>query len=214
MDRASDDSTPETVEVLDGLVVRRLPMPLPASHWSAIHRSAVTGTRTLLALRSAVAAFRPDVLHVQCYGPNGAYAPPLVPADRAPPGDNLHGETVMDDSDIFEVSRVLRSSLRSGLRSAAAVTGCSAFTLADAEDRFRAGARPRGRVIPNGVDLGEERHSAGSTIKSSPVHFTSAEGRPDGPYLFALGRVSKRRDSICCWRPTQQSMNATARRIW
>ena len=148
-----DDATPETVEILDGIVVRRLPMPLPATNWSAIRRSAVTGTRTLFSLRSAVAAFRPDLLHVQCFGPNGAYAHALSRVSGLPLVVTLQGETLMDDTDIFDVSRVLRSSLRSSLRSAAAVTGCSAFTLADAEDRF--GLAPgRGQVIPNGVDLG------------------------------------------------------------
>src|SRR5580698_3187481 len=147
-----DDATPETVEVLDGLVVRRLPMPLPATNLAAIRRTAVTGTRTLFSLRNAVAAFRPDVLHVQCFGPNGAYAHALSRLSSLPVVITLQGETLMDDTDIFDISRVLRSSLRSSLRGAAAVTGCSAFTLADAEDRF--GLEPaRGRVIPNGVDL-------------------------------------------------------------
>ena len=54
-----DDAAPETVEILDGIVVRRLPMPLPATNWSALRRSAVTGTRTLFSLRSAVAPFVP-----------------------------------------------------------------------------------------------------------------------------------------------------------
>ena len=46
-----DDAMPETVEVRDQLVVRRLPMPLPATNWSAVRRSATTGVRTLLSLR-------------------------------------------------------------------------------------------------------------------------------------------------------------------
>ena len=149
-----DDATPETVEILDGIVVRRLPMPLPATNWSALHRSAVTGTRSLFSLRSAVAAFRPDILHVQCFGPNGAYAHALSRLTGLPLVVSLQGETLMDDADIFDVSRVLRSSLRAGLRGAAAVTGCSAFTLADAEARFGL-ARGRGQVIYNGVDLNE-----------------------------------------------------------
>jgi hypothetical protein len=111
-----DDSQPETVEILDGLVVRRLPMPLPATNWPAIRRSTVTGPRTLLSLRSAVAAFRPDVLHVQCFGPNGAYATALSRITSLPLVVTLQGETMMDDTDIFEESRSLRASLRTSSR--------------------------------------------------------------------------------------------------
>jgi glycosyltransferase involved in cell wall biosynthesis len=187
-----DDASPETVEVMDGLVVRRLPLPLPATNWSALWRMAVTGSRTLFALRSAVAAFRPDVLHVQCYGPNGAYATVLSRLTGIPLVLTLQGETVMDDSDIFEVSRALRSSLRSGLRSAAAVTGCSAFTLADAEDRF--GLEPgRGQVIPNGVDLSRGHHADRPSSGEATGSFASQLGRPDRPYLLALGRVVEKK---------------------
>ncbi len=171
-----DDSSPETVEVRDGLVVRRLPMPLPATSWSALRRTATTGVRTLFSLRDAVAAFRPDVLHVQCFGPNGAYAAALSRSTGLPLVVTLQGETVMDDADIFETSRSLRASLRYGLRRSAAVTACSSFTLDDARRRF--GLEPgRGQVIPNGVALDA----------TGPA--TRPGGIPDRPYVLALGRV-------------------------
>jgi glycosyltransferase involved in cell wall biosynthesis len=186
-----DDATPETVEVLDGLVVRRLPMPLPATNLAAIRRSAITGTRTLFSLRNAVAAFRPDVLHVQCYGPNGAYAHALSRLSSLPLVITLQGETLMDDTDIFDISRVLRSSLRSSLRGAAAVTGCSAFTLADAEDRF--GLEPaRGRVIPNGVDLHGDPAPQNAT-PDEPTSFVVPGRQPGHPYVLALGRVVEKK---------------------
>jgi glycogen(starch) synthase len=181
-----DDAAPETVEIRDGLVVRRLPMPLPATNWSAIRRSATVGTRTLRSLRSAVAAFRPDVLHVQCFGPNGAYATALARMTGLPLVISLQGETLMDDTDIFDTSRVLRFSLRKGLRRAAAVTGCSAFTLADAVERF--GLEPqRGQVIFNGVDL-----SAAGESTDGPA-FVPHPDRPDRPYVLALGRVVEKK---------------------
>ena len=187
-----NDATPETVEILDGLVVRRLPMPLPATNLSAIHRSAVTGTRTLFSLRSAVAAFRPDILHVQCFGPNGAYAHALSRISGLPLVVTLQGETLMDDSDIFDASRVLRWSLRASLRTAAAVTGCSAFTLADAEDRF--GLEPgRGRVIANGVDLDGALDGHDDASDNTTSVFAGGEGRPDRPYILALGRVVEKK---------------------
>ena len=180
-----DDRRPETVEVRDGIVVRRLPLPLPATNWSSMLRAATTGPRTLFSLRNAADTFRPDVLHVQCFGPNGAYATALARLTRLPLVITLQGETMMDDTDIFEVSTVLRASLRSGIRRAAAVTACSAFTLADAEDRFGL-ARGRGLVIPNGVDLG-----AGGAGDDSPAGtpFLPVPGDPGRRYLLALGRV-------------------------
>ena len=192
-----DDSVPETVEIRDQLVVRRLPMPLPATNWSAIYRSITTGPRTLFSLRSAVAAFRPDVLHVQCFGPNGTYAAMLSRITGIPLVVTLQGETVMDDGDIFHTSRVLRHSLRSGLRTAAVVTGCSAFTLADAEERF--GLVPgRGVVIPNGVEL---RHEPAGNVPPADAAPTGRSGDDDKgandwrdrPYILALGRVVEKK---------------------
>jgi glycogen synthase len=174
------DSDPETAEVLDGLVVRRLPMPLPATNWSSLGRTAVVGRRTLGGLRRAATAFRPDVIHVQCFGPNGTYATLLSRISGIPLVVTLQGETIMDDADIFDESRVLRASLRRGLARAAAVTGCSAFALADAETRF--GLAPGcGLVIPNGVDV----TAAGGNGSGGRPPWMSG----DRPYVFALGRL-------------------------
>lgn len=182
-----DDAAPETVEIRDGLVVRRLPMPLPATNWSAIRRTTTVGTRTLFSLRTAVAAFRPQVLHVQCFGPNGAYATALARSTGVPLVITLQGETLMDDADIFDTSRVLRASLRRGLRHAAAVTGCSGFTLADAETRF--GLDPgRGQVIFNGVSRSTPDEGGEHPARYSPV-----ADRPDRPYVLALGRVVEKK---------------------
>ena len=189
-----DDAKPETVEVRDDLIVRRFPMPLPATKWSSLHRSATIGPRTLFSLRNAVDAFRPDVLHVVCFGPNGAYGTALARLTGLPLVVTLQGETVMDDADIFDTSRVLRSALRRGLRSAACVTGCSAFTLADAEQRFGL-ERGRGLVIFNGVDVlgahsGPSESDAGPPDSSDPP---DPPDRPDRPYILALGRVVEKK---------------------
>jgi glycogen(starch) synthase len=177
-----DDGDPETVELLDGLVVRRLPMPLPATNWGAVRRTAITGPRTFRALHRAVRTFRPEILHVQCFGPNGAYATALSRLTGVPLVVTLHGETMMDDGDIFEVSRVLRAALRAGLRSAVAVTACSAFALQDAVDRFGLPAS-RGVVILNGVSLDDGGQPTGTADSGLPAHLVGT------PYVLALGRV-------------------------
>jgi glycogen synthase len=186
-----DDARPETVEVRDNLIVRRFPMPLPATKWSSLRRTATVGPRTLFSMRNAADAFRPDVLHVVCFGPNGAYATALARLTGLPLVITLQGETVMDDTDIFETSRVLRSSLRRSLRAAACITGCSAFTLDDAERRF--GLEPeRGLVIANGVDLGGPQRGSGGAPIDQPDDPPRFE-RPDRPYILALGRVVEKK---------------------
>ena len=179
-----DDHDPETVEVRDGLVVRRFPMPLPATRFSAVSHATTTGWSTMRGLRRAVATFRPEVLHVQCFGPNGAYATALSRICQVPLIITLQGETLMDDDDIFDTSRVLRASLRAGIRVAAAVTACSAFTLADARERFGL-AQGRGSVIFNGVSLDAPEADESAIALPSPLE--------DVPYVLALGRVVEKK---------------------
>ena len=180
-----DDHDPDTVEVRDGIVVRRFPMPLPASNWSTVTHAASTGLRTVRGLRRAVSVFRPDVLHVQCFGPNGTYATLMRRLTGVPLVVTLQGETLMDDADIFDVSQVMRASLRAGLRAASAVTACSAFTLDDAVARFGLPAG-RGTVIPNGVSL--EAPSV-----ADPGDHVVAERLAGTPYVLALGRVVEKK---------------------
>ena len=129
-----------------------------------------------------MASFRPDVLHVQCFGPNGAYATALARTTGVPLVVTLQGETLMDDADLFEVSQSMRAALRVGLRTAAAVTACSQFTLDDAVTRFGL-ASGRGLVIPNGVALDGADPGAG------PVDAGPLDRLGDTPFVLALGRV-------------------------
>ncbi len=180
-----DDRAGATVEIRDGLVVRRFPFPLPATNFQAISRTATIGPRTIQELRRAVAAFRPDLLHVQCFGPNGAYATALARLTGIPLVVTLQGETVMDDTDLFDVSRVMQRSLRAGLHTAAAVTACSSFTMDDSIARF--GLEPgRGIVIPNAVVL----EGVEAEPDSTPGPLTSLG---DTPYVLALGRVVEKK---------------------
>lgn len=176
-DRGED---PPRAERLDDIVVRRLPFPLPAANLGAVAGFARHLPGAARAFRDAVREFRPDVLHVQCFGPNGVYAAYLADRVGVPLVVTLQGETVMDDLDIFEHSRVSRSGLRRGLQRARVVTACSSFTLADAERRF--GLEPgRGSVVFNGVDLS----AAGADTRPPAVG--------TGPYVLALGRVVEKK---------------------
>ncbi len=167
-------STLESREIVQGIPVRRFPMALPPLRAGDIAAFVPCAIGVMRDLRDAVRSFRPEVLHVQCFGANGAWATMASRLWNVPLVVTLQGETLMDDHDIYERSVALRVALRSGIRQATVVTGCSGFALADAERRF--GLEPgRGRVVFNGVDTSE------STSAALEVPFDR--------YVLALGRV-------------------------
>ena len=191
MDPPPDDSEPETVEILDGLVVRRLPMPLPATNWPAIRRSTVTGPRTLVSLRSAVAAFRPDLLHVQCFGPNGAYATALSRVTGIPLVVTLQGETMMDDTDIFEESRSLPS-----LPADCSAPGCCGHRLLGVHPgRRRTAVRPGPRAEARSSSTASplsDGHPSGTPDSARPPRGRGETGGR-APYVLALGRIVEKK---------------------
>ena len=73
------------VTELDGTVVRHLPTPMPARSGRALMSFGRPRPGAWKAWRSAFRAFHPDLLHVQCFGPNGVYAAALARRARAPP---------------------------------------------------------------------------------------------------------------------------------
>lgn len=173
--RSKEDALPER-EVVDGIPVRRFVFAMPRADASTLARTPAAAWRTLAALRTAAASFRPTHLHVQCFSANGAYAAALSRVTGVPLVITLQGETMMDDHDIYGRSLALRTALRWGLRRAAAVTGCSQFTLDDAVARFGLDA-PKATVIFNGVDPDE--------VAPQPVAV------PFARYVLALGRVAR-----------------------
>jgi glycogen synthase len=171
--RSAGDALPPD-EVLDGLRVRRFVFTLPPAQLRALAVAPLPAAKTLVRLRGAVREFRPEVLHVQGFSGNGAYAAALSCVTGVPLIVTLQGETVMDDHDIYERSVALRTALRAGLRRAAAVTACSRFVLEDARKRFGLDVA-KAEVIFNGVDLEE--------TPPSPVEL------PFDRYVLGLGRV-------------------------
>lgn len=149
---AGDQLAPD--EVVAGVPVRRFVFVAPRANVAAALRWPREALATHLDMLRARESFRPDVLHVQCFSGNGAYATALSRRTGVPLLVTLQGETVMDDADIYDRSAFMRTALRLGLRRASRVTGCSRFTLDDAVRRFGL-AQPKAEVIFNGVDQDE-----------------------------------------------------------
>jgi glycogen(starch) synthase len=170
----SENDTLSDDEVIEGIRVRRFVFALPRANIGSSARWPTKSASALNRLRRASREFRPDVLHVQCFSANGAYATALSRLTRTPLVVTLQGETVMDDHDIYVHSAMLRASLRLGLKQAFAVTGCSDFVLRDARERFGLNVL-KARVIFNGADVGE----------TDPVPVAL----PFQRYVLGLGRV-------------------------
>ncbi|MGH9153750.1 MAG: glycosyltransferase family 4 protein, partial [Acidimicrobiales bacterium] len=96
------------VEVVDSVVVRRFHFPLPPARPGALLRFPSRGLHALGQLSQAVRAFRPGVLHVQCFSAQGMYAAAVAARHRLPLVVSLQGETVMDDADVYRRSVALR----------------------------------------------------------------------------------------------------------
>ncbi|MFE5670503.1 glycosyltransferase family 4 protein [Agromyces sp. NPDC056523] len=162
------------VRVVDGITVRYLPTPLPArTRRAAAHfvRRFPSAWREWMA---AAREFRPQVLHVHCFGPNGPYALGLRRRLRVPLVLTSHGETFMDDRGVFQSSALLRSGLRRAIAQASAVTAPSEYVLADLRRTY---GLTGGTVVPNGVDRDLHEHADAAT-------------RPDGTqYLLGVGRL-------------------------
>lgn len=166
-------------QVVDGIEVRYLPAPLPAATLGAVMRFVRDLPQAWRAWMSALRAFDPDLLHVQCFGPNGLYALALRHRTRVPLVVSAHGETFMDEHDVFTTSQILRWGLSRALKDADAVTGCSTMVLDDLRARF---GLADGVVVPNGVDPDEaERLGVPESQRTAG----------SGPTVYSVGRVVK-----------------------
>lgn len=160
----------------DGVQVWDLPAPLPARDGRALGRFVLAGPAAWLRWRRAWRAFRPDVIHVHCFGPNGTYARLLARRTHTPLVVTSHGETIADDAGLFDESWLARDSLSKALRAAHAVTAPARVVLADLEKRFGFAAG-RGVIVPNGIDP----HEAVDDIAVTAP----------GPYVAAVGRIQR-----------------------
>ncbi|TYL53647.1 glycosyltransferase family 4 protein [Agromyces mariniharenae] len=169
-------------DVVDDVPVLRLPAPLPARAVRSLSGFVRSAPRAWNAWADAVKAFRPSLLHVQCFGPNGVYALALSRRFRIPLAVSSHGETFMDEDDVFGQSALLRAALRSSFGRAAFVTGCSEYTLADLRARF---GLHGGDVVFNGVDALDAPDARDPEL--DPIAPVGAAGA--APTVLAIGRM-------------------------
>ncbi|MEV7618648.1 glycosyltransferase family 4 protein [Microbacterium sp. NPDC089321] len=154
------------------ITVRYLPTPLPARSAPAMLRFGLRAVPAWMRWSRAHRGFAPEVLHVQCFGPNGIYAERLHRRFGTPLIVSSHGETLGDDHGIYARSALLRSRLRRAIGAASAVTAPSLFALDDLKAHH--GLDSPGEIVANGVDLDV-------VPDALPV---SAQ-----PYLYAVGRL-------------------------
>ena len=166
------------VRSVDGLTIRYLPAPLPARRAAPAARFIASAPRAWAAWTTAHAQFRPDVLNVQCFGPNGLYSLALHARFGTPLVLSSHGETFMDDHQAFDTSLLLRSGLRWAVSTAGVVTACSTHVAEDLSVRF--GAREL-VVVPNAVELDEAPYGP-----PAPAPYNASP-----PTVFAVGRVER-----------------------
>lgn len=152
--------------------VRHLPCPMPnmspggAARWAAAYPDARR------AWQRAFEADRPEVLDIQCYGPNGPYATALARRTGTPLVYSNHGETFMDAHGSFDTSLLLRRTLARTLKAADAVTSCSAFAAADL-GRFGPTTAPV-TIVGNGIDL---EQTPAPVDEPLPARYVAGVGR-------------------------------------
>lgn len=153
--------------------VSYLPAPLPARSLPVLLQAARAVPKAWRSWRRAHRRFAPDVVAVQCFGPNGIYAAALHRVTSTPLVISSHGETLGDDGGVYGRSVLLRRSLSAAVKRAAAVTAPSTYVLDDLRSRF---GLDGGTVIPNGVDL-----AVGRVPPASPRQ----------PLVLAVGRLGR-----------------------
>jgi glycosyltransferase involved in cell wall biosynthesis len=108
------------------------------------------------------------------------YAAALAGRTRTPVVLSSHGETFMDDHDVFGTSALMRLGLRRAISAAAVTTGCSQQVLDDLRDQF---GLVGGVVVPNGVAPAPTGASSGTPPDEVDL--------PEGPVVLGVGRLEQ-----------------------
>ena len=171
----ADRGEPIGTRDVDGVTVRYLPTPLPARTIRAGTDFARRFPGAWRRWTTAYRQFRPHVLHVHCFGPNGLYAAALERRTRVPLIVTSHGETFMDDHGVFQRSALLRRGLRWAIARACAVTAPSKYVLEDLRESY---GLANGTVVPNGV-----------VALSLPAQRAATAWGDGGAFLLGVGRL-------------------------
>jgi glycosyltransferase involved in cell wall biosynthesis len=161
-------------EIIDSVEINRFNFILPSKNIIGSIRFIILFPIVFIKFCSYLRKINPDIANIQCVSSNGFYALLAKKLLKLKLIVSLHGETVMDDYDIYNKSFILKWTLRKLMKEADWITANSKYTLDDALDRF-GGDRSKCSVIYNGVDLDE---------------FEGVEPyKHDKPYIFATGRL-------------------------
>ncbi len=161
-------------ETFEGLDVHRLVFRTPERPTRRMAAAVVLGPVALARLVWILWRRRCQLLHIQCVSPAARYAVAATRILRLPLVVTMQGELTMDAAGLYQHSAWARRTLRLALDRAAAITACSAHTLAEAEAWYGPPFQNRAEVIHNGV---------------SPDDFVHARPYPNRlPYIFAIGR--------------------------
>ena len=169
---------------LDGIRVRYLPTPLPARNARSMLGMLKAAPPAWHTWSRARREFRPELLHVHCFGPNGVYALALARRSRLPLAVTSHGETIMDDHRAFARSALLRRSLTAAIERSAFVTAPSDYVLRELRGAY---GLADGTVVPNGVVARSDASTA--TASSSAAARTLPALDDPRPFIAAVGRL-------------------------
>jgi glycosyltransferase involved in cell wall biosynthesis len=142
-------------EQWDGIDIRRHSYRVPEGSLRRVVPAAVANPVVLGDVVGQLRGDRAELVHVQCVSSGAWFAYQAARVVRLPIVVTLQGELTMDADHVYEKSPLLRRTLRTLLARADAVTACSRATLTEAEEWAGIALGARGRVVPNGVDLGE-----------------------------------------------------------
>ena len=165
-----------THEQFEGIPLYRAPFRVPCGSFRARFNYWLTHSMIRRQVIRILRGHTIEMIHVQCVSGATLYALHAKRQLGLPLVVTLQGELTMDADRVFERDAFTREILRTALREADVITGCSAKTLADAE--AFAGQTvfgDRARVIFNGASVDDFR-------LATPYNHPR-------PYVLALGRL-------------------------
>ena len=161
-------------EIIDEVEVGRFDFPIPGLSFSNIKSFVFRFPNANRKFKQFIEDKKPEAVHLHCVSSSGFYTLLAKKLLNFPLVVTLHGETVMDDYDIYKKSSTLRWTLRNLLKKADWVTANSSYILEDAFNTYFRRLN-NSSVVFNGVDLDEFQN----IDKYSHLK----------PYIFATGRI-------------------------